>query len=751
MSRAGALIAYLALKRRGYPTEYTRDGHHPSIGRQRGMDSVTSPSQLRRAQLELLESLPIPAVVCSPDGQIVSATACFCHWSGLPSWEIKGIQLTSLVVSQDRDSVGDFFSSSPAASGDPPPADCDFVSADGSTIPVRLTVARWSRPEGEPLFLVVVREASSTLERPGETGSRQTAPTAPASTNAFLRLFNSHFRKAINQIANDIRLVAENDLPADVRALVERIDTATTGLVALTNLLIERWLIEAGEITRERIDFDLGTTLLDIERTLVQLAEQTGNSVTTDFDPALPRALRGDPTRLRQITIALGTFVMSKGRGMTIHWRCKRDTATDKAIKLSIAFEVDTAHIAPQVFQEALQEGGLQVEAAERLLEAGLGPYHARRLALLLGGDAGWETGLHMLVLWATVSLERQVQEAREVAKEQRGRALVVSGSPKEIDRWVETLRERAWDVAGATTREEALRHIRESQNTAQPFDLLVVTLVLPDGGAEQLASEVFALAGQGKIHVILVADVGRPGDAEWAREIGFSAYLVRPLSEKTLHSVLLELDRHTRAHEGNTRGIFLTRHSLADKAKPPLWILVADDDDLVCLSVSAALRQLGHHVYTAENGSQVLELCDRARFDLILMDVNMPGENGDQITVLLRSRERSSGQPPAAIIGITSDSSTENRQRCLASGMNDLIPKPLDFSVLMGILDSMKPEEAILRVWQPTRPPVPAQPAHEGEAAPNPSLASIMGMPSFESAAADRDPHEDRSEREAA
>jgi len=246
---------------------------------------------------------------------------------------------------------------------------------------------------------------------------------------------------------------------------------------------------------------------------------------------------------------------------------------------------------------------------------------------------------------------------------------------------------------------------------------------------------------------------VGRPGDAEWARRIGFSAYLVRPMKEKTLHSVLLELDRHARAQQGNTRGIFLTRHSLADKARPPLWILVVDDDELVCLSVSSALQRLGHQVYVAENGEQALELCDRARFDLILMDINMPGQNGDQIALLLRSRERSSGEPPAAIIGITSQLSTDNRQRCLASGMNDLVPKPLDITVLMGILDSMKPEEALLRVWQPTGlPGVVAEPdlaAALGRQ--NPSLASLMGMSPFEREAAEHKDNEANSGPEAA
>ena len=111
------------------------------------------------------------------------------------------------------------------------------------------------------------------------------------ASGVFFRLLKSHFRVAINQIAHDARLLEERNLGAEAGSLVGRIGSTTSHHADLTNLMVERWMIEAGEIEIDAIDFDLGTTLPDIEQILVRLGHGAHRSITTDFDPGLPRAL----------------------------------------------------------------------------------------------------------------------------------------------------------------------------------------------------------------------------------------------------------------------------------------------------------------------------------------------------------------------------------------------------------------------------------------------------------------------------
>lgn len=687
---------------------------------------------------ELFKALPDPVIVCDGDGGILWATDRLARLLGIPNDEIRGASLASLVTPRDRDSVLGLLAGGPRPEQDPLEADCSFVRADGSALPAHLRVSPCAHSDGTLSHVVVVGERHVAPAAPGKAA--WSPEPGPGGSQGLLHLLSNSLRRTSNEIASEARLVGEKEVGADVHAMVSRIQAATTSLAGMTDLLVERWAIETGEIAGETIDFDLATTLSDIESKLVCMAQETGHTVATEFDPGLPRALKGDPTRLRQIVLTLARFLMTRTRGLTIHWRCQWERASSQSVRLGLFLEIEASHIAPEVLHQAFQPGGLPADPSGGFLEVGLGPYHARRLALLLGGDAGWESRPETQVLWAAITLERQQLKIPERARPDRGKVLVVSGSRKETDRWVESLRGRSWEAIGATTQEEALRLLEDSSHQDRPFRFAVVTLVLPDGSAEQVASRIFALAGQEGVHVLVVADVGRPGDAQWARGNGFSAYLVRPLSEKTLHEALAELERYSREHSGKTRGIFLTRRSLADKARSPLWVLVADDDELLCLSARAALEGLGHQVYVAENGELALELFDRARFDLILLDINMPGANGDQIAALLRSRERSSGQPPTAIIGISSDPRPDTRQRCLASGMNDLIPKPLDVDAIRSIVDSLKPDEALLRVWQPAQPAFAVKP-RVGIDRHRPSLASLLGIaPEPTSAATGRD-----------
>ncbi len=679
---------------------------------------------------ELLEVSPDPVVVCSADGQVVAATERFSALLGRPFWETKGLPFASLVHPQDEEAITALLCS-PSISPDPARRSaCRLIAASGYAIAVDLSVGIWPRSDGALFSVISIREQDPS-EAPAHAQVAAAETPSYTSTHAFFMFLNSQFRRAINQIANDTRLVAESQVPPEARQVVGRIVASTEALTHLINLVVEQWMIEAGTMRPAAIDFDLRTMLGNVREALEQIARETGNELRARVDPGLASSLRGDPSRLRQVIIGLGGFLMRKLHGEVIEWHCTPGAESERQLTLDIAFEAMPERVEAESLKKAFEMGGLEVGPEGELLELGLGPYHSRLLAGVLGGDAGWETRSDALVLWARVTLEKQGERGSEAATCTRERVLVASSSPKEVETMVGALREKGWEARGAASQAEALEILREAQEIGRPYGLLLVTLVLPDGSAEQLALQAFSIAGQGKVCVALLADIGRPGDAEWARRVGFSAYLVRPLNTETIHSVLVEMARHVRTPRA--RGIFLTRHSLAEKKRPCLWVLIVDDDPVARLAMAEALRHLGHQVYAAENGEQALQLCDRARFDLIFMDVGMPDQDGDQIAFLLRSRERSLGQPPAAIIGVSGQAGPDIRQRCLASGMNDLVPKPLDLDALAAIIDSMKPAEALLRVWQPPGRQAPGAQTTEisGKPAP-PSLAELMGMHSI-------------------
>jgi len=497
-------------------------------------------------------------------------------------------------------------------------------------------------------------------------------------------------------------------------------------------LIMDQWMVEVGSIRPDSIDFDLRTTLGEARSSVARMAGESQNDLDTLFDPAIPSPCRGDPSRLRQIILGLAGFLMCRVRGDIIQWQCTREGDDENEMTLRVSFATTPGRVDPEVVRQAFDMGGLGVGADVRLLSAAVGLYHARLLARILGGDAGSEQNADRTLLWARVVLQKRRAEAAHSEASTGRRVLLVSSSPKEVDMLVGALRESGWDARGATTQDEALTILRDSANTGQPYGIILVTFVLPDGGADHLAREAFSILGAARVHIVLLADVGRPGDAKWAHSLGCSAYVVRPLNTRTLDKVLSELLSHSQKRGGDTRGLFVTRHSLAERNQRSRWVLVVEDDAVTRLSIMNIVRSLGHQPYGAESASEALGLCDRAQFDLILMDIRLPGLDGDQVSMLVRSRERTSGQPPAVIIGMTSTPEPEDRQRCLASGMNDLFIKPMGVDTIRSIVDSMKEEEPLLYVWQPpeARPPDPEALASASEARlKKTSLANIMGL----------------------
>jgi len=556
----------------------------------------------------------------------------------------------------------------------------------------------------------------------------EASPPEPAG-GSLLPELNDLLRKSVNQIADGTRLLMESQLPPELGQILVRIDESTRTLSQVTSLIMDQWMAETGAMQPSAIDFDLRTTLGEARRSIRRMARETGNDVETRFDPAIPGSFSGDPSRLRQILFDLAGFLMFQVKDATILWECAREADGENEMTLRVSFSTTFGQMDPDAVRRAFEREGLSLLGESHGTGSILGPYHAKMLARMMNGDAGFELDGQRLLLWATVVLKKRIAPDHAETRDGR-RVLFVSSSPKEVRAIVGTLEERGWDARGATTQREAVAILRESVSAGQPCSIVLVTAVLPDGTGDELAREALTILGEARAHVVVIADVGRPGDAEWARRLGLSAFLVRPLSPRTIHGVCSELRQHTDRHGGDTRGIFLTRHSMAERNERKLWVLVVDDDTVSRLSISSAVQSLGHEVYGAESASQALELYDRALFDLILMDIRMQDLDGDHVAILLRSREKAISQRPATIIGITSNPGPDDRQRCLACGMNDLLPKPIGVDTITSIIDSMKPEESLVTVWQPAwaRGADPAPEAAPGESS-QPSLASIMGL----------------------
>jgi CheY-like chemotaxis protein/HPt (histidine-containing phosphotransfer) domain-containing protein len=176
----------------------------------------------------------------------------------------------------------------------------------------------------------------------------------------------------------------------------------------------------------------------------------------------------------------------------------------------------------------------------------------------------------------------------------------------------------------------------------------------------------------------MLTTRVGRPGDAMRMKEMGFSAYLVKPLEVSQMFDALAEVVAGGHSKLPPAERPLVTRHSLAEAKRGRLRILLVEDDVVNQLVTQSALNRVGYNVEIAANGRVAIELTEDRPWDLILMDTQMPGLDGYRATEAIRARERGSRRTP--ILGLTGDSSfSTDREKCLAAGMDDVFRKPID------------------------------------------------------------------------
>jgi CheY-like chemotaxis protein len=202
--------------------------------------------------------------------------------------------------------------------------------------------------------------------------------------------------------------------------------------------------------------------------------------------------------------------------------------------------------------------------------------------------------------------------------------------------------------------------------------------------GGEELGRQVKADPELGAIQLVMVTSSGLRGDAARVSQIGFAAYLPKPVTAAMLLDCLRELRAHDRADDRVAgAGALITVHSISERKPAPLRILLADDNPVNCRIAVLMLEKAGHQIDVVNDGAEAVEAVRGKPYDLVLMDVQMPGVDGLEATRRIRGLPTKESAVP--VIAITANAMHGDEQRCLAAGMNDYISKPIDRARLLG------------------------------------------------------------------
>jgi two-component system sensor histidine kinase/response regulator len=523
------------------------------------------------------------------------------------------------------------------------------------------------------------------------------AEAANEAKSLFLATMSHEIREPMNGVIGMTRLLLETPLSDEQRAQVEAVHESGQALLTVINDILDLSQMEAGRLALDRIDFELDKL---VERVAAIVAPRVG-AKGIEFDlrlaPDVPRALHGDPGRLRQILLnLLGNAIKftTAGRiGLMV------DLAEDRgdAVRLRVAVS-DTGIGSPEHLQARLFSPYAQADPSIRRLYggSGLGLTVCRRLAGLMGGEVhlhsrpGEGTRFDVsVVLEKAAPAEAMPAGPARTEGAAPGAAGSIAGlrllivDPNPTTRTMTEQQTLSWavEVLGVGAGAEALAALAEAHGAGRPIQIALLDRSLPDMSGEELGRKIKADPRLGATELVMVASSGLRGDAARVAKIGFAAYLPKPLTATMLLECLLQLPVVAGEPAAGAPGL-ITAHSISER-RPSLRILLADDNPLNCRLAVLMLEKAGHVIDVVEDGAAAIEAVRGAHYDLVLMDVQMPEVDGLEATRQIRRLPIAQAGVP--VIAITANAMAGDDRRCLAAGMNDYITKPIDRARLLS------------------------------------------------------------------